>query len=176
MLKLGMLSNLTKAKGVFNAIDTYNYVLQKGIDAQLELVGPVDPTIKDNLGYKTATLQNAHIIGPKYGKDKWDWLESIDFFLFPTNYYNEAYPLVILEALKCKVPVISTPKGCIECMLPKRWIFEYENYELLAGEFILSNLENINLLKEQAYEEFSKLIVKDKRELDTFITSMYNAL
>lgn len=176
MLKLGMLSNLSKEKGVFKTIDTLIKLQKMGVDAQLELAGPVDPNIKIDLQRKTSTVKKVYLIGPKYGTNKWKWFESLDYFLFPTNYHNEAYPLVILESLSRKIPVLSSPKGCIECMLPKEWIFNHQDYEDLVSRFIHENLKNMNMLKDQAFDEFMMLTKKDSKELSFYISTIKNTI
>ncbi len=53
------------------------------------------------------------ILGPVYGKEKQVLLSSADLFVFPTNYRYENQPLVVLEAMRHGLPVISTRRGCI---------------------------------------------------------------
>ncbi|MEW5802936.1 MAG: glycosyltransferase family 4 protein [bacterium] len=50
-------------------------------------------------------------LGPKYGSDKSDLYRKADIFVFPT--YNDAFPLVLLEAMSYGLPVISTFEGAI---------------------------------------------------------------
>ncbi len=51
--------------------------------------------------------------GPIYGLDKQVFFNTIDVFVFPSRYVNEAEPLVIHEALAYGLPVIATDRGCI---------------------------------------------------------------
>ena len=51
--------------------------------------------------------------GRKYGKDKEAFLQTADIFVFPTFYFNECFPLVIIEAMMNGLPVISTDEGGI---------------------------------------------------------------
>ena len=52
--------------------------------------------------------------GRKYGKEKEDFLRKASMFVFPTFYFNECFPLVILEAMMYGLPVISTDEGGIK--------------------------------------------------------------
>ena len=52
-------------------------------------------------------------VGRKVGEEKEAFFRQSDVFVFPTYYYNECFPLVILEAMEYKLPVISTNEGGI---------------------------------------------------------------
>jgi glycosyltransferase involved in cell wall biosynthesis len=52
-----------------------------------------------------------------YGADKERFYRQLDVFLFPTNYANEAEPLVIYEAMLQGVHVIACDRGAIAEML-----------------------------------------------------------
>ena len=60
---------------------------------------------------------NVFYAGTRYGRDKIAYFESADIFVFPTYYHNEAFPLVILEAMQFGLPVISTREGGIADMI-----------------------------------------------------------
>ena len=51
--------------------------------------------------------------GKKYGKDKAAFFEQANIFVFPTFYCNEAFPLVNLEAMEYKLPIVTTDEGGI---------------------------------------------------------------
>lgn len=56
-------------------------------------------------------------MGPVYGADKDRFYQQLDIFLFPTNYANEAEPLVVYEAMRRGVYVIACDRGAISEML-----------------------------------------------------------
>jgi glycosyltransferase involved in cell wall biosynthesis len=45
---------------------------------------------------------------PAYGEDKWKALAEADVFAFPSFYRSENFPLVLIEALACGLPVVAT--------------------------------------------------------------------
>ena len=51
--------------------------------------------------------------GAKYGEEKDAIMERSEAFMFPTSYYNECFPLVLLEAMQHALPIIATPVGAI---------------------------------------------------------------
>ena len=51
--------------------------------------------------------------GPKYGNEKNTFFSNADIFVFPTYYFNECFPLVLLEAMQYKLPIITSCEGGI---------------------------------------------------------------
>ena len=52
-------------------------------------------------------------LGPKYGDEKNFFFSNADIFVFPTYYFNECFPLVLLEAMQYKLPIITSCEGGI---------------------------------------------------------------
>jgi glycosyltransferase involved in cell wall biosynthesis len=52
-------------------------------------------------------------LGPVYGEAKNELLAKTDVFVFPTFYAQEAFPLVLLEAMQFGCAVVSTFEGAI---------------------------------------------------------------
>lgn len=51
--------------------------------------------------------------GKKFGKEKSAFLQNADILVFPTYYDNECFPVVLLEAMQHKLPVITINEGRI---------------------------------------------------------------
>ncbi|WP_291358699.1 glycosyltransferase family 4 protein [Acinetobacter sp. UBA3025] len=114
VIRLGHLSNLTKEKGLTATIDTAIY-LKNYFSIELHLAGPATSEyVNDEIQRaKAAFGESLKYLGPLYGQDKDQFYASIDYFIFPSQYKNEAEPLVVLEALSAGVPVIASNIGCI---------------------------------------------------------------
>ena len=52
--------------------------------------------------------------GSKYGQEKQPYWVQSDIFVFPTFYHNESFPIVNLEAMQYKLPIVSTDEGGIK--------------------------------------------------------------
>jgi glycosyltransferase involved in cell wall biosynthesis len=114
-LRVGHLSNLTTEKG----LDLVLGVLECTDDVVLAVYGePTDPSAADLLSDALRRFPDrlTHV-RPTDREGVWTFLASIDLFLFPSRYPNEAAPLVVLEALSAGVPVVASDRGCIPSQL-----------------------------------------------------------
>lgn len=113
-LTLGLLSNLTEEKGLFEFITIFERSLASGVAQNAILAGPVDPGVLERLNHKlTEHGDRIKWVGAVSGETKEAFFESIDVFLFPTKYRTESFGLVLLEALVRGVPVIAPERGCV---------------------------------------------------------------
>lgn len=114
-LRIGHLSNLCADKGFFAVADAFEAVRAAGIDATLVLAGPIlEQAVADRLTNLVASHGNSvRHAGPLAGDDKLKFYREIDVFLFPTEFKQEAAPLVVYEALAAGVPVVATDRGLI---------------------------------------------------------------
>ncbi|MBL4760625.1 MAG: glycosyltransferase family 4 protein [Mariprofundaceae bacterium] len=118
-LHIGFMSNISKEKGIDCFIDLIEIAKQQGVDLRASIAGPFqdEDTRKRIMARIKPMGAMVQYIGPQYGQDKQIFFSSLDVLVFPTQYNNEAAPLVIYEALSHGVPVISKARGCIEEMV-----------------------------------------------------------
>lgn len=115
-LTIGLLSNLTFEKGVGRFLEILRVLRSRDIEVRGVLAGPAT-----SAEVETAIIQAKNElgewldwVGSVSGESKEAFFKAIDFFIFPTNYKTEAYPLVVIEALVHGVPVFATNQGCLE--------------------------------------------------------------
>ena len=117
-LTILFLSNLSPTKGLFVLLDAY--LLLKpypGKKLKLLLVGEIP---SESLGlkikeYKERSENEIKVMGGKFNSEKTSILAGSDIFVHPT--LNDAFPLVILEAMQAQLPIISTFQGAIPEMI-----------------------------------------------------------
>jgi glycosyltransferase involved in cell wall biosynthesis len=120
-LELLFLGNLLPEKGVEQALRATEVLARRSEPARLRLVG-APPTEAD---LRPVLTRSANL-----GRDKVEYLgvirdrntlkellSEVDVLLLPTRYRHEAFPMVLLEAMACGTPVISTPIGGIADMV-----------------------------------------------------------
>jgi len=112
---IGLLSNISIEKGILEFLDVATWAQRERLQIRFLLAGPYqDDKIRFMVEERVASLSNVTCMGGVYGSEKLEFFDSIDVFLFPTNYVNESEGLVIHEAMSRGVPVIAYSRGCIE--------------------------------------------------------------
>jgi glycosyltransferase involved in cell wall biosynthesis len=111
------LSNLLISKGVFVLLDALKILKERGYTFVCQFVGGETAEINAMQFAKEIEKRKLNdivsYVGRKVGKEKDSFFRQADIFVFPTYYYNECFPLVILEAMEYKLPIISTNEGGI---------------------------------------------------------------
>lgn len=112
-LRVGLISNLSAEKGLYDFIETARQLKAAGLPVEMVLAGPA-ALAQDRAAIATAEAQGLlRATGPLYGAEKTAFFRSLDLFLFPTRYENEAQPTVIYEAFATGVPVLAFRRGAI---------------------------------------------------------------
>ena len=117
IVKILFLSNLIPSKGVYVLLDACRVLKERGLAFVCDFVGGETKEI-DRATFEAAVRERGlegvvcyH--GPKYGEEKEAYWQSADVFVFPTFYFNECFPLVLLEAMQHRLPVVSSDEGGI---------------------------------------------------------------
>jgi glycosyltransferase involved in cell wall biosynthesis len=112
---LGHLANLCKEKGFFLVADLFDELVRRGMPGDLLIAGPVvEELVEKRLQRLLANHPDrVRYLGPLYGSTKFDFYNRIDIFLFPSQFAQEAHPLVVYEALAAGTPVLATSRGGI---------------------------------------------------------------
>lgn len=115
------LSNLIVSKGVLVLLDACRILKEAGASFRCVFAGSASYDLSVEAFAEEVTrrgLQDVvEYVGPRYGVEKERLFAESDVFVFPTRYPNESFPLVILEAMSCGLPVVSTDAGAIEDMV-----------------------------------------------------------
>ena len=137
--KILFLSNLIVSKGVIVLLDALKILKDRSVRFTCDFVGGETDELNASLfteEVKSRGLEgNSFYAGRKYGSEKTPYFENADVFAFPTFYHNEAFPLVNIEAMEFKLPIVSTNEGGIPDMVvngENGLICERNNAESLA--------------------------------------------
>lgn len=112
---IGHLSNLSQEKGLDRVFDTLMHLRRSGVNVHLLLAGPTASPADEALmrSRLRAASGAATYLGPVHGRDKDEFFDRIDVFLFPTRYRHESFGLVVAEAAIRGVPPIAFRAGCL---------------------------------------------------------------
>ncbi len=109
------LSNLLIAKGVWTLVDSLTELNKKKIDFKCIIAGSESAEISGKqlqfILNEKGLSDKVSYFGPAYGKNKFDLFKQSDIFVFPTH--NECFGLVLLEAMQCALPCVTTSVGGI---------------------------------------------------------------
>lgn len=174
------LSNLFVSKGILDLLDALYLLRGDGYKFHCTVVGAEAAAMngeKLKQEIDSRHLQNmVEYVGPKYGEEKDIYLDRADIMAFPTYYPKECFPLVNLEAMERKIPVVSTREGGIPYMIkdgktgmlcPSRDPIELAH--VLAK--LIKNPERRIEMAEAGYQFF-----KSEFTIDKFIERLINVL
>lgn len=123
------LGNLQAGKGIKELIQAC--ALLKNRDYSLQLIGVWRDTETETFCSHLIEKHQLPVefLGPKFGQEKIKILSRSDLFVFAPS-QAEGHPLVILEAMSCCLPVITTNRGAIsETVIDGEQGFVLENPE-----------------------------------------------
>lgn len=113
------LSNLMESKGLFCLLEACRELKLKGYQFVCDIVGAETPEVSEASLHRQIALMGVENVvryhGKCYGEAKEKMFAQSDVFVFPT--YNEAFPLVLLEAMQHHLPIVSTREGGIPDIL-----------------------------------------------------------
>jgi len=110
---VGFLSNVTLAKGIDDALATFQRLANGGRAVRFIVAGPI-------MGPQEQALIDAALArwpgqieyrGPAYGREKAQFFADIDVLILPTR--NESWGIVLTEALAAGRPIIARSRGCV---------------------------------------------------------------
>lgn len=133
---VGHLSNLCNEKGLGLVLSAVDCLRASGMDLQLEVAGPAaTPQVQLQLEAHIAQSDGLTTWHGALHVDKVpQFMRGIDCLLFPSQYRNEASPLVVLEALREGTPVLATDVGCLgEVLGASGWLVEPTVPSLVSG-------------------------------------------
>ena len=111
------LSNLIPSKGVYVLLDACKILKENGYKFICNFVGGESKEITKDTFAKAVDDRGLNDVinykGAQYGEDKAKAFLNTNIFIFPTFYYNECFPLVLLEAMQWSLPIVSTEEGGI---------------------------------------------------------------
>jgi glycosyltransferase involved in cell wall biosynthesis len=114
-LKILFLSNITKDKGILTFLNSVVPIVRKHPEVRFIVAGPwQDEKIKARaieIVHSRGLMEHVEFMGPALGKRKEALFSSCDIFVFPSHYLREEMSLVVLEAMRAGMPVISSSIG-----------------------------------------------------------------
>ena len=109
------LSNLLPDKGAVDLLDACKILVERGLRFSCRFVGAPSAGLSAEDFARLAVERNLQSVvrfdGPLYGSAKWEALADADMLVHPTR--DDAFPLVVLEAMAAGLAVVGTREGGI---------------------------------------------------------------
>lgn len=168
--QLLFLSNLLVDKGVLVLLDALKILKERGYSFVCNFVGGETAEI-DAARFKEEVKNRgldemAIYLGKKYGVEKNEEYAKSDVFVFPS--LNEAFPLVNLEAMEFKLPIVASDVGGVTAEIKdgeNGFVCE-PGYTNAFVESISKLLDNSDLRKKMGEDGYKKF--KEKFTLESF--------
>lgn len=136
-LVIGHLANLCVEKGVSVFIDICRELNRREVIFRALIAGPfADGEAEKVVKLGLSELPNLEYLGPVYGDSKSNFYGSIDVFVFPSMYRNEAEPLVLYEAAQYGAYVCGTRRGCMYDVISKLGGYSVEERDGLVSDLV----------------------------------------
>ncbi len=158
------LSNMMRSKGVYTLLNACMLLKKKGFSFICTFIGDWKDITEIDFRKRVEALQltnNVIAVGPKYGEDKQRLLSMADCFVFPTVYANEAFSLVLLEAMQHRLPCISTYEGGIPSIVDDEetgFLVEVHNEEMLCDKmkWMMENPDEAKKMGNKGWSKFQQ--------------------
>lgn len=180
-LVVGHLANLCVAKGVDEFVALCRELSERKIHFHAKIAGPfVDSESRKLVDEACFELSEVSYVGPLYGSEKDEFFSSLDVFVFPSKYVNEAEPLVLYEASMGGAYCIGTRQGCMESVISSLQGATFDYSKNLCREMAIEieRLSESGGLSDAArryrVSAFSKVCSKSKNSLDLLFELMKN--
>ena len=140
--KILFVGAVRSSKGVDVLVEAGKILLNKGLAFEINIIGDfisADYQAEMLLKIQSYKLENnVFFRGVKSGLDKFDYYFNSDIFCFPTYYESESFPVVLLEALQFKLPIVSTQwRGINEMIKADDFLCPIKSAEAIAEKLEL---------------------------------------
>ncbi len=108
--KVLFLSRIHHKKGIDVLINATRRLKEQGTEIELIIAGPGDASYRNSLeklAIESGVQEQVHFLGMVRGTTKISLYEACDLFALATK--QENFGIVLVEAMACKLPVITTP-------------------------------------------------------------------
>jgi glycosyltransferase involved in cell wall biosynthesis len=105
------IGEVCQRKGIYDLLQVFPALLAAIPDVKLFIAGPGELEEVAAFAHKQGVEDRIELVGPQFGLDKVQYLQQAWCFCLPS--YAEVFPVVIIEAMACGTPVVSSFTGGI---------------------------------------------------------------
>lgn len=150
-------------KGQRYVIEAISKLKKLNYNFEYQIVGGGDNTYLKALANKLKVNDEVKFIGSLPHKEVFEWLESVDIYIQPSE--TEGLPRALIEAMSKACICIGSNVGGIPELLPKSNIFESSNTEELRSVLVHAvenGMETVGITLNES-KKYAKEIIEDRR-------------
>lgn len=165
IFRLLHISNLSRDKGTFDALEAFTILAQRHQNVTLTVIGSwasqAERSDFERLVEQSGVSERIELIGPAYGSDKWEVFCSSDALIFPTTYAKECFPGVVLEAMSAGLPVVAYRHAAIPDIVEHGktgWVVDPHDVQGLASglDLLIGDRQFAERASRLGYEKFHR--------------------
>lgn len=171
------LSNIIKSKGIFELIEAFKNI-NKTYNIKLNIAGTFvsdenmnQNEVKNRFYELIENEKNINYLGLVYGNNKIELLKKSDIFVLPSYYKSEAFPISIIEAMRCGNAIITTNYKYLPDVISEKngFLVTTKSIDELAKaiERLILNKELLKQLQKTNIDE-----AKEKYSLEQYISNI----
>jgi len=152
---VGFIGNVSEEKGILKFIEVIERLDELGMETNAIIAGPCStPDVSRRVtAFVRKSPNTRRYLGPVSGDAKAKFFSDADAILFPSDYVNEAQPMVIFEALALGIPVLATKAGYItEQLKGTHWSIDQDTYIVEVTEQIKSWIEDADSFQKSRHK------------------------
>lgn len=180
VIELLFLSNIQESKGIFLLLDAFLKLTKFFPEIKLNIIGGFrnsQSEMRFNEFVVNNKLKNKIIFwGPRFGREKHKLISKSDILVHPS--FNDAFPLVILEAMQHGLAIIGSDQGAIPEIIKPEFGYVFptgDEIKLLECiERMLSDKKKLELMQCAAKDEYNKYYTLEQFEFR--MSNIYNHL
>jgi len=173
------LSNIIKSKGIFELIDAFEALCKKYDTIILHIAGGFMADeymsieeVKQAFYSKIDNNNKINYVGKVFGKEKVKLLQKSDIFLLPSYYKSEAFPISIIEAMRCGNAIVTTDYKYLPQVVNNQngFLVEIKSVSALVRSITIL-LEDTKLLTQMQLHNTQE--AQKRYSLDTYIDRLH---
>lgn len=177
-INLVYFSNLMYSKGVFVLLDAFKILCEKYDNIKLNIAGAYssdvfmsEKDVQKKIEKYIDTNKNITYLGSVYDLKKQNLLLNSDISILPSFYSSEAFPISIIEAMKCGCAIITTNHHYLPNVVTEKngICIEKQSVKQLC-EAIEYFIQNKNILRD--IQNFNMQYATDRYSPELYITKL----
>lgn len=169
-IKLLFVSRITIDKGIIDLLEVIKTINKDCCLFSLDICGQMQLDSENQRYFYSFLDENIRYLGALPNQEIRERYGDYSFLVFPTKYYGEGTPGVVIESLIYGLPVLISDYSQATLLISEGYngmIYEFDSKQNLYEKlmYISNNKESIKKMSRNAFESGEKYLYKNNREM-----------